>query len=79
MLPLQQPALPPGRSPQPGPPHVPHDFSQHVVPDRTPFVHAGSAALGAAARRRAIEHYAIQGVVERYQTLYEEIADRHRR
>ena len=37
------------------------------------------AALGAAARRRAIEHYAIEGVVERYQTLYEEIADRRRR
>ena len=34
------------------------------------------AALGAAARRRAIEHYAIEGVLERYQALYEEIATR---
>ncbi len=24
--------LPPGRSPQPSPPHVPHDGEQHVIP-----------------------------------------------
>jgi len=37
------------------------------------------AALSAAARRRTIKHYAIEGVVERYQALYEEVADRHGR
>ncbi len=37
------------------------------------------AALGTAARHRTIEHYAIEGVVERYQALYEEVADRHGR
>jgi len=37
------------------------------------------AALGATARKRVIERYAIKGVVERYQALYEEIADLHGR
>ena len=49
MKPWQQLRRPPGRSPQPVPPHAPHVLGQHAWPlgERMPVVHIGGAGGGA--------------------------------